>query len=521
MSRTPFSDGWFVAVASATAIGAWFGPPHPRLPALLVLAALVCIAALWVLSRDLGAPRRWPASRSVPPDVDAAMPYRVDRDMSGARRRGRRVVIGLAVCCGIAGVAGVLARRAEAGLELPRVGRIAAEVTLVADPTPLPHGGVRAEARYRHKRVAVVAYSSAAAALDRRLAGERITVLGDLSPPGIYEQRLRYRHLVGRLQVETITDWRPGHRIATATNRLRRTLERGADALPERQRGLFLGVIIGDDRDESPDLVAAFRVSGLGHITAVSGQNVAFVVAAVAPLLRRLRLAPRLASTLGLLAAFAMLTRAEPSVLRATGMAAVAAYGAAVGRPATGVRALGMTVTVLVLCDPLLVTSLGFRLSVAGAAGIVLAAARLQRRLPGPEWLTAPVAVMLAAQVAVAPLLVGAFGSVALVSLPANLVAAPAVGPAMAWGLVAGLLGGLVGGQAAVALQLPTRFLLAWIEAVARVGARWPIAHLAARDLVLSSVVGGGALGVGLWWRWSQEDSDDDPGPATLNCHTP
>jgi competence protein ComEC len=326
----------------------------------------------------------------------------------------------------------------------------------------------------------------------------------------VYEQRLRHRHLAGRLRIDTVTDWRPGHRIATATNRLRRTLERGAAALPERQRGLFLGVIIGDDRDEPADLVAAFRTSGLGHITAVSGQNVAFVIAAVGPLLRRLRLAPRLVSTLVLLTTFALLTRAEPSVLRATGMAAVAAYGSAVGRPSSGLRALGLTVTVLLLCDPLLVLSLGFRLSVAGAAGIVVAAAPLQRQLPGPEWLTTPIAVMLAAQLAVAPLLVGTFGTVALVSLPANLLAAPAVGPAMAWGLVAGFAGGVVGGRVAVLLQLPTRILLAWIEAVARTGARWPLAHLGARDLVVATTIGAAAL---IFRTWRQA--------PPLNCHTP
>src|SRR5262249_19306793 len=168
--------------------------------------------------------------------------------------------------------------------------------------------------------------------------------------------------------------------------RLRRTLERGAAALPAHQRGLFLGIVVGDDRAQSPDLVAAFRASGLSHITAVSGENVAFVLAAAAPLLRRLRIAPRLLVTLTLLVGFAVLPRADPSVLRATGMAVVAAYGAAVGRPTTGVRTLAVTVTVLLLCDPLLVSSLGFRLSVAGAGGIVVLAAPIRRRLPGPDW---------------------------------------------------------------------------------------------------------------------------------------
>ena len=65
-------------------------------------------------------------------------------------------------------------------------------------------------------------------------------------------------------------------------------------------------------------------------------------------------------------------------------MASVAAVGSAVGRPASTLRALALGVAGMVLVDPLLVTSLGFRLSVAGAAGIVVGAGRLAGLLPGP-----------------------------------------------------------------------------------------------------------------------------------------
>lgn len=389
----------------------------------------------------------------------------------------------------VAGLAGVLGQRAVAGLVPPGDGRVRAEVVLVADPVPLPGGGVRAEARYRGKRVALVAFRAAAAGLDDRLSGEIVLVDGVLGPPGWFERRLPHRHLAGRLEVDVVMGWRPGHGVLGAANDVRRSLERGAASLPPRSRSLFLGLVIGDDRFQPPDLTAAFQASGLAHMTAVSGQNVSYALAAAAPLLRRLHLASRLVVTLALLAAFALVTRAEPSVLRATGMAAVAAYGAAIGRPASGIRALGVATTAGLLIDPLLVTSLGFRLSVAGAAGILVGARPLARWLPGPSWLRTPLGVTLAAQLAVAPLLVGAFGAVPAESVLTNLLVAPAAGPVTAWGLGAGLVAGAVGGRVAALLHVPTGLLLRWIEAVAVAGAGWPGGQLDLRGVAVTTAV--------------------------------
>ena len=71
-------------------------------------------------------------------------------------------------------------------------------------------------------------------------------------------------------------------------------------------------------------------------------------------------------------------------------------------------------------------------------AGIALAAPPIASRLPGPRSLASVIAVTLAAQLGVAPVLVPTFGSVPAVSLPANLLAGPLVVPVTVWGLVAG-----------------------------------------------------------------------------------
>jgi competence protein ComEC len=323
-----------------------------------------------------------------------------------------------ALCVGAALLAASLGQRSIGGLEAPLdTGPVTAEVTLVSDPVPDGRGGVGVDVRLDGRRLRAHARLAPAAALDDRLAGERILVVGEVRPPGPTESKLRYRHLAGRLEVDAVVGWRSGGGVSRVANGLRRTLAQGADVLPDRQASLLAGLTLGDDRDQPADMTDAFRAAGLTHILAVSGQNVAFVMVLVAPVLARLRFGPRLVVTLAVLAGFALVTRFEPSVLRATAMAGVAATGAALGRPASSVRVLALGVCGVLLVDPLLATSLGFRLSVAGAAGIIVGAARIERALPGPRWLAAPLSVTLAAQLAVAPLLVAAFGAVPVASL--------------------------------------------------------------------------------------------------------
>ena len=424
------------------------------------------------------------------------------------------LVLGLAarrpgvVCLGAGLLAASLGQRSLAGLQAPLdTGPVTAEVTLVADPVPDGRGGVGVDVRLYGRRLRAHARMAPAAALDERLAGERVLLLGEVRPPGPVESALRYRHLAGRLEVDAVVGWRPGGGVTRVANGLRRTLARGAEVLSDRHASLLAGLTLGDDRDQPVDMTDAFRAAGLTHILAVSGQNVAFVMVLAAPALSRLRFGPRLVVTLAVLAGFALVTRFEPSVLRATAMAAVAATGAALGRPASTLRVLALGVAAIMLVDPLLATSLGFQLSVAGAAGIVVGAARLEPALPGPRWLAAPVSVTLAAQLAVAPLLVATFGSVPVASLPANLLALPAAGPVMVWGLTAGLVAGLGGEAVATVVHLPTRALVAWIDGVATAAANWPLGQLRAGHVAF---LGAAAAGVVAARAWARRGPDGD-----------
>ena len=168
----------------------------------------------------------------------------------------------------------------------------------------------------------------------------------------------------------------------------------------------------------------------------------------------------------------------------------MALFATTVGRPASTARALALAVTVLLLIDPLLVGSVGFVLSCGACAGIAALAAPLGRRLP------MPLAVTVAAQIGVAPVLVPLFGGIPVASLPANLLAVPAAAPVTMWGLAAGLPAGLLGDPVASAVHVPTRLLVAWIAGVARWAAAAPFGQLGAGALVALALLALPALAV-------------------------
>ena len=282
-------------------------------------------------------------------------------------------------------------------------------------------------------------------------------------------QRVAWQHVVGEFELIWASDVDAGGPVARASNRVRATIERAADVLPEPDGALYRGLVIGDDRDQPRDMVERFRASGLSHLTAVSGQNVAFVLAACGPLLVRMRPVPRWAVTVSVIAWFVVLTRVEPSILRAGVMAGLSATAYATGRERSPVRILALAVIVLALVDPLLAWSIGFWLSVGATAGVCTVGPWLAHRLTVFGSLALPLGITLGAQLGVAVPSVWVFGRLPLVSVAANLLAVPVAGFVMLYGLPAGLVAGSVPAVAPV-VMLPARIGTRWVDTVAVFG---------------------------------------------------
>lgn len=332
-------------------------------------------------------------------------------------------------------------------------------------------------------------------------AGDRVALGGHLSALEGFDTRWRWRHVVARLEGARLIDIARGRApLLSTANWVRTFIARGGAGMPARERGVLAGFLLGDKRGIPKETLDTFRAAGMSHLLVVSGANVAAVLALVRPLLRRAPIATRLLIGGLALVIFGAATRWEPSVLRAIMMAVIVLAGETLGRPIAGVRVLCIAVTALLLLDPLLLHSVGFLLSAGATAGIALFAAPISRFMPGPRPVRDSLAVTAAAQIGVAPILIPVFGSIPLVALPANLLAAPLVVPVTIWGLVAGATGAVLGPDASRLLQAPTALALQWIERIAETSARTP-GDIGGRGLLGLGVLLCAGFAIRMLWR--------------------
>ena len=455
------ADRWLVAGAIATAAGALWAPP----------------VSLWRGS--------WWWSAALGIGLGAA----------GIATRARLLIpAGLLVLAVVAMSAQVAQLSAVTG------GEFDGEVHLVGDPRwrsgalVVPFGAEIDGAQHRWEGWA---RGPAAWRLEDAAMGERWRLSVSAEPAEPADRPFLWpRHLAGTAQIRTAHRLDGGGAPFRIANSLRGLVEASGQSLSQRDAALLAGFVYGDDRGQLPEVVHDFRETSLTHLLAVSGSNVAFVLLLFAPLLAGLPPRTRLVAVAVLLVQFAVLTRGEPSVLRACVLATLAVGAHAVGRRASAARLLALAIIVLLLVDPLLVRSVGFQLSVAATAAIVIGARRVARLLWGPPWLRLALAATLSAQAGVLPVQLAVFGSLPLVSIPANVLAGPVAGPAMVWGLVGGLTGGLAGDAVASVLHLPTKLMTGWVAGVARWGASlgWP--QIEAAELTAVAAVAGCCTGL-------------------------
>lgn len=273
----------------------------------------------------------------------------------------------------------------------------------------------------------------------------------------------------------------------------RAALQAGGDDESSR---IATGVALGGTASLGDGTVEAFRASGLAHLLAVSGGNVVLLVAAVLGLawLARLPRAVAHGCAIPVVIAYAAIVGGGPSVVRAAATGALASIAWLVGSARDPWHLLALAAAAVLALDPWAVVGPGFQLSFVAVAAIHGLAPPIRSWLEGtvmPMRLCAPFAISLACTLATAPVALVHFGRTSLVaSLPANLLALPAVAPLLWFALAACAVWPVAPG-AAVALDAAVRALGAYVGLVAHLGA-WLDGALPGRALLIAAA--GGAI---------------------------
>jgi competence protein ComEC len=301
-------------------------------------------------------------------------------------------------------------------------------------------------------------------------------------------------------------DWRiVGRRggIGGYADRVRSWLARGVAAgLTGERRAVLEGILLGEDQDIPPELQTSFRVSGLYHLLAVSGQNVIFVAGGVLGLAWLLRV-PRWLGEVGALAGIAsyvLAVGAQPSVIRAGIAGALGSLAWLSARQRDRWHFLLVGALVLLAWNPYNLLDAGFQLSFAAVVAIFVAVPRAKELFAGhplPRGLPEVLAVSLACGVATAPILWLQFGRIPVYSVAANALAAPVVAPLLALSFAAALAAPVSVGFAAL-IASANGWLAAYLSWCARLVGGLPGATVsstpAAIGLLLLSAAGAGVV---------------------------
>ena len=387
---------------------------------------------------------------------------------------------------------------------------VAVELVTTADPQVVPAAGskpafltLRAVVRTVDGRgqawrvrspVLVTATGAGVPAWSRVVVGTRIATRARLQAPNPGSDFAAVVRVKGAM-----TETAPPAAALRLVEHVRSGLRRSVEQRRAEPRALVPALVLGDTSAMTPAITADFQVTGLTHLTAVSGANLTLLLAFLLLLARSIGVRGRWLRVVGLagVVVFVALCRTEPSVLRAAAMGLVALAALGVGGGRKGLRTLAVAMVVLLLLDPFLSRSLGFALSVLASGGIVWWAGPWAAILHSwlPRIVAESVAVPLAAHLATLPVVASISGQVSVIGVLTNALAGPFVGPATVLGFAAAGLSLVSGPLAAVA-----GFGAAWsaqvILWVAHLGAgfpgaswRWPATPVALLVLAGSALV--------------------------------
>lgn len=189
------------------------------------------------------------------------------------------------------------------------------------------------------------------------------------------------------------------------------------------------GVVFGDDAIAPPDFIkASFIHSGLLHILAASGMNVAFISSFLFFFLDRFRVPYKLRTICGIVMVifYALMTGLGASVVRAALMLIFVLVGKLIDRDAHSIALLSFVGMLMLVYNPAYINDVGFQLSFIVTFGILVSADVVKKYVSKlPDWLSATIFIPIIAQIWVIPIQMFYFNTISLYSVFANIITMP------------------------------------------------------------------------------------------------
>jgi competence protein ComEC len=209
---------------------------------------------------------------------------------------------------------------------------------------------------------------------------------------------------------------------------VREAVARHVSTRDPQSGAVAVAILIGDRGSLDPDVEQRLQEAGTYHVIAISGGNIAILAGLILAALWALGIRGGWAAggAVALLAGYAHLAGAGPSVLRATLMAAIYLSLRVIDQRTAPRHAMALTAAAVLIASPLSIADVGLWLTFGATAAIIVGLSRVP--LPKTAWLKAPAALILAsvcAELVLMPIGAFVFQRVTVAGLAVNLVAVP------------------------------------------------------------------------------------------------
>jgi competence protein ComEC len=259
--------------------------------------------------------------------------------------------------------------------------------------------------------------------------------------------------LSGAIKSASLVEIERGSWMSEGASALRASVRRSLDAFVGVRNpvsaAIVQAILIGDRSGLDPEVERRLQIAGTYHVVAISGGNIALLLAIVLGSLRLIWRSARGTSIVAMVAvcAYGWMAGGDPSVVRAVGAACLYLALGLAGHTASSIDVLLLVAAAMAALDPRSTVDVGAWLSFGATLGILLAARHVMRRLPGPlppagrvarDIRTAGVglfACTVAAEWSLLPISARVFGRVGVAGLAVNFVAIPAMAAAQIAGL--------------------------------------------------------------------------------------
>ena len=283
--------------------------------------------------------------------------------------------------------------------------------------------------------------------------GDIINIKGIYKAPSIqrnyggfdYREYLKSLNIYGSVTAKTIETIKEAQENETEViiNNVREKLKENVKKyLDEETYSIYLGLILGDTTYIEDTTKEAFRNSNMGHILAVSGMHITYIIIGIVIFFNKIS-GKKIANIISviILIFYIIITGYSPSIIRACSMVIIMLIGKIINRKSDIWTSLAISLFIILIYNPFLITNIGLQYTYLGTLGIVLLNKNIVKLLktknhPKESKIKKLIAVSISVQLFILPITLFHFNTFGIYFLITNLLLSFIIGPVIILGFI-------------------------------------------------------------------------------------